>query len=91
MDKYQEALMNLDLFCSNHVKGRTNGFRFPRDLAILQELVDKEKSRKPITHTQEGVYAIPLCPKCKKPLNEHKDKPNYCSNCGRKLDWSDEK
>lgn len=46
MDKYQEALMNLDMFCTNHVKGRMNGFRFPRDIATLQELVDKEIARK---------------------------------------------
>ena len=82
MNEYQEALDELSL----DVKGLEEN----ELIKTLQELVDKEKSRKPITHTQEGVYAIPLCPKCKKPLNEHKDKPNYCSNCGQHIDWSDE-
>lgn len=42
--------------------------------------------QKPI---EDGYYDLPcVCPSCGMDLG--KNKPNYCSHCGQRLDWSDE-
>ena len=84
MNKYQEALNYLDFYCS---------VRHTEQQDLLQELVDRETPRKPdeIEHQHFD------CNKCKGsifPLGEskswHKIFSPYHSQCGQKLDWSDE-
>ena len=42
--------------------------------------------QKPI---EDGYYDLPcVCPSCCVYLG--KNKPNYCSHCGQRIDWSDE-
>lgn len=58
-------------------------------IEYLFELIDKETPMKPII--ESGMFEV--CKNCGEQghrcidfINEH----NYCSNCGQKIDWSDE-
>lgn len=74
-----------------------------QDIAILQELIDKETPKKPIEkiisydYDEQGTFKnkIIQCPNCEFELyNEYECIDytfNYCPNCGQKIDWSDEK
>lgn len=88
MNKYQEAL--------NVVKGCID-IRCDEEIAIVQELVDKETpmkiniGKKDYSSLSKGVYDI-CCPCCEELLgftNQNIIIP-YCPFCGQKLDWSDE-
>jgi hypothetical protein len=75
------------------------------DCDILQELIDKETPKKPIKkvlidpydYDEQGVFKNKIfqCPNCKNTLVDEYEcidysGQNYCSNCGQRLDWSDE-
>lgn len=96
-NKYQEALDNVKIAPS--FMGGNDEYRrhldssvpFLKDIAILQELVDKE------TPMKVGKPYIDDCPKCGKFMIDtcEYDLYNipfikYCPHCGQKLDWSDE-
>lgn len=109
MNKYQAALNNVKIAPS--FMGGNDEYRrhldssvpFLKDIAILQELVDKETPMKPIAnklpyevHDGEIVtkYYEYNCPKCnvvltKKWRHVYIRADKYCPNCGQKLDWSD--
>lgn len=81
MNKYQEALNNVKRVYveSNHYD--------EEDIRLLQELVDKETTKK---FKKIMDYSV-ACPNC----GHHLDKlygrnEDYCSRCGQKLDWSKE-
>ena len=78
MDKYQVALNNVKRVYveSEHYD--------EEDIAILQELVDKETPMKPI---RKGKLNSLYCPKCDRPLMF--EGTICCDKCGQKLDWSD--
>jgi hypothetical protein len=90
MNKYQEAL--------NDVINNHKGFKVKNDsFWLLQELVDKETPKKVEKDMvleecdfSFNVYKkiIPICPSCKH-IFLRKGQP-YCSECGQKLDWSEE-
>ena len=55
--------------------------------------VEKQKAKKPPVVNRPSIFVkVPVCPNCSTP--EHYQslygKTKYCSNCGQKLDWSDE-
>lgn len=88
MSKYQEALKRL----------RTNEYLTSREQRkyynLLQELVDKEKGRKPIYKNDGYGMRYYFCESCNEriPLlvnciDQHKYP--YCPYCGQKLDWGD--
>lgn len=54
---------------------------------IEQELIDRETPRKPLWDNNGYIK----CNTCKLSLVSTNDQLiNYCSNCGQKIDWSDE-
>ena len=62
-------------------------------LEECQAAVEKQKAKKPPVVNRPSIFAkVPVCPNCSTP--EHYQplygKTKYCSNCGQKLDWSDE-
>lgn len=77
-NEYQKALNNLLLTA-----------RKTKDVNIIQELVDKETPIKPIV-----TIVFPLCPMCHKESVRSNDygsiKYNRCTECGQKIDWSEE-
>ena len=96
MNKYQESINNVKRVYveSEHYD--------EEDIAILQELVDKEKPMKPIVYNTNQYK----CPKCSKQIKGKKMIYNmetkrfdikskikvekvYCPYCSQKLDWSD--
>ena len=89
MNKYQEALNNIKTapsFMGGNVRYTTaleSSIPFLEDIAILQELVDKET---PMTPPLKWEYAKPQT-RCKCSAGVEKYH-NYCWNCGQKLDWS---
>lgn len=89
-DKYQEALDNFKNL--SHIRNADritiNIALLEKDSATLQELVDKETPKK-ITIVEGIDNAMYFCPECGSYLCEE-PKLNYCSNCGQKLDWSEE-
>lgn len=104
-NKYQEALDNLvhckSITRCKECKHK-NLCTMERDSKILQELVEKETPKKLTTKKSDflssrtgeklGEYILPFryCPKCDKCVNpNYCDIPNYCHNCGQKLDWSE--
>jgi uncharacterized Zn ribbon protein len=60
------------------------------DIGLIIEALEKQKEKKVIDITpffsDTGVYR---CPKCKDIYTFKQGKPNYCSECGQKLDWSE--
>lgn len=55
--------------------------------------VEKKRAKKPPVVNRPSIFVkVPVCPNCSTP--EHYQplygKTKYCSNCGQKLDWSDE-
>ena len=55
--------------------------------------VEKQKAKKPPVVNRPSIFVkVPVCPNCS--TQEHYQqlygKTKYCSNCGQKLDWSDE-
>ena len=108
MSKYQEVLDNIKKapsFMGGNVKYNSNiqsSIPFLEDIAILQELVDKEKPMKAILYNINQF----LCPRCKKQIKGQKMLYNdatkkfdikckikcekiYCPYCGQRLDWSE--
>lgn len=54
---------------------------------IVLEAVSKQKSEKPIYANDDNDY--PICPRYTNelPNDDFFGLPNYCENCGQKLDW----
>jgi hypothetical protein len=50
---------------------------------VLQEVIEKNKAKKPTNLIYESLYD---CPNCKGFLSQ---KYKYCHKCGQLLDWSD--
>lgn len=55
--------------------------------------MEKQKAKKPPVVNRPSIFVkVPVCPNCS--TQEHYQqlygKTKYCSNCGQKLDWSDE-
>lgn len=93
MSKYKEALERIKKHCP------TLFAEVVKDLAILQELVNKETPKKPY-YEGDGyadgvmVYDVARCPNCDNVFEEYENNgwgENYCHNCGQRLDWSDSK
>ena len=77
MNKYQEAL-------SNYFKAKQNfDNEMYKSMELLEELVDRAT---PIKPEGFGGFGYDKCPVCNARVTN-----NYCSHCGQKLDWSDEK
>ena len=58
-----------------------------------REAVEKQKAKKPPVVNRPSIFVkVPVCPNCS--TQEHYQplygKTKYCSNCGQKLDWSEE-
>ena len=61
------------------------------DVAI--QALEKQIPKKPPVVNRPSIFIkVPVCPNCS--TSEHYQplygKTKYCSNCGQKLDWSDE-
>lgn len=62
---------------------------------IIQPVIDRSKSRKPVMIADERfnaeVSSHLCCPTCKQPIvnvcSSRTYKPQYCHYCGQKLDW----
>ena len=79
MNKYQEALNFLDWHCEvAHTEQQD----------LLQELVDKETPMKLLKSQFDGYRECSNCESIVVSTNHVL--PKYCSNCGQKIDWSDD-
>ena len=89
-NKYQKALENLKQFNKHSFPVASLHPWFQTQLDSLQELVDKETPMKPDGCEYEwrhGAYGW-ICPRCLRDVISSTT-PNYCPNCGQKIDWSD--
>lgn len=63
---------------------------YDEEVQMCINALEKQKEKKVIDITpffsDTGVYR---CPKCKDIYTFKQGKPNYCSECGQKLDWSE--
>lgn len=95
---YQEALDYMKR--ANHFFEGLNplsSVRSSTHIHNIQELVDKVKPQEPRCYwdNDNDLYKYD-CPNCYKQLTKHSEstklskikKPNFCSNCGCKIDWS---
>ena len=78
---------NLDGKASDDVKELE--FDFDRAINALEKQIPKKP---PVVNRPSIFIKVPVCPNCStseyyQPLY---GKTKYCSNCGQKLDWSDE-
>lgn len=82
MSEYQEPLHTLLRFAQNDPDVK---WVLIHEYNLLQELVDKEIPTKPnfneFSHTECSICNVEL-------YKSNGDR--YCSNCGQKIDWSDE-
>ena len=86
MNKYQKALDNFWLAINCNAIPFDDVMKY--DLAILQELVDKETPMKRKKIYDELLFSsYSICPKCNSKVSPI---CCYCENCGQKLDWSDD-
>lgn len=89
MNKYQEALNKIktefwEWYGWDHCEEETN---------TLQELVDKETPKKVVEKEimcwlNDKPHYYAKCPNCNSAVKNNGI--IYCSQCGQKLDWSDE-
>ena len=109
MSKYQVALDNVKIAPSfmggndEYRRHLNSSVPFLKDIAILQELVDKETPMKAIVYNINQFK----CPRCKKQIKgrlmlynmetrkrdikcKTKVEKIYCPYCSQKLDWGDE-
>lgn len=67
-------------------------WNYPLDYAVAMEMgieaLKKEIPMKPIEYDSEFLH-FGDCPCCQKSINDYDDWKT-CSNCGQKLDWSDD-
>lgn len=103
MNKYEKALADVanetvDRLADGYYQPKTVEHFHSEAIDILRELVEKATPKKIITDgssysTCDKVQYI--CPNCKKIMLRavcaRVTKPNYCYNCGQKIDWSDKK
>lgn len=85
MNKYQEALVQTQKWLNS--EGINYGASYEHTL--LKELVDRATPElvKVEIHKYEGEEeTINLCPKCKLMVEFM---TNFCSHCGKELEWSD--
>ena len=88
MNKYTESYQRLTnrIYKNDHIED------VYKDLEILGELVDRATEVEPFKES----LADYMCPMCGAglsfdALNDPIEyAPNFCSNCGKKLDWSKE-
>ena len=62
-------------------------------LGMAIKALEKQIPKKPPVVNRPSIFVkVPVCPNCS--TQEHYQqlygKTKYCSNCGQKLDWSDE-
>lgn len=99
-NKYRKALDNLELSLKRYTLYELSEQDY-ENLAIIQELVDKETSTsmKPVYKFIKEPYEHRwYCPKCNEiirtityqDVEEDTGKLNYCPECGTHIDWSDE-
>lgn len=96
MNKYRQALLNLDCeiraINSVYVYSKQN----EKDIKLLAELVKKEIPKKPY-YDGDGyddgseICDTWCCPNCGQTfvIEDDADKCNYCPNCGQKIDFGD--
>ena len=94
MNKYQEALSSILFTLHLRVKPKILGNCEDENLEVLQELVDRATPQK-VIFTEHDITTLTdqfriitrwnNCPVCSANV-----KGNYCHNCGKKLDWSEE-
>lgn len=90
MNKYQEALERL------RILERAKNLRYQNQVApqvdcdVLQELVDRATSKKPMPSKRKINY-IPVykCPNCNDEFSG-KGLSKHCYHCGQAFDWSEE-
>lgn len=100
MNKYQEAYENVKRACTVPFLGRKPIDICGLSLDSLKKLVDKETPKKPnVDYVIDDTYCF--CPVCgniiieKRMLNTvnsdlFKKSNSFCSECGQKIDWSEE-
>lgn len=83
--EYQEAVKELKYFVHSELDGTRMLDEYLKYCDTLQELVDKEKPKKPV-YSGRPADTQQYCPVCHSRVANIK----YCWSCGQKLDWSDE-
>lgn len=101
-NKYQEALDRTkkvyEVIC-DELRSKELANKMNDDVEVLQELVDKTKSQKPIISYPMGDCYY-TCPCCGNLLIEKRivispsgknliKNLSYCNRCGREMNWSD--
>jgi rRNA maturation endonuclease Nob1 len=69
-------------------------WNYPMDYAVAFDEANKALQKQVPTKPVKKSFIIPydgidVCANCKKPLPNKSH--NYCSNCGQRIDWSEEK
>ena len=64
--------------------------KWAKDSMDIAEVLERDEARKPV----KGHWAITeadelICPTCHQHFRTIFGKPNFCSGCGQRLDWSE--
>lgn len=99
-NKYQEAFNNIVV--EAELMAERCGHKLEKDIKLVQELVDKETSKKPLEQGNQlswiekllGVQKTYTCPHCYnsclvKYAPNGRNINSHCYDCGGVLDWSE--
>lgn len=98
MNKYEEALTKIkESIKSFHIRCNSEVPKIEKErFELLQELVDKEKPKKP-RYEGDGydrrgiiIYDTWICPNCGKSYEVDFEEYERCPHCGQLIDWSKE-
>lgn len=81
LENIKDALVQLPIsIVGNHAIASTP------QIKIIAELVERDKPKK-LNRETTVWFQIIKCPNCKDIFKSDNGEPNFCQNCGQRLDW----
>lgn len=84
-----DAVKDMSTSPENKSDDIETAINFEKLMGIIGKAMKKADPKKPVPFTKLRYTRLYLCPECKE-LMAGKGIQNYCSNCGQKLDWTED-
>ena len=77
---YEESVPDIHFYDANILTLET--------ISICIEFLEKQKELKPVEWDDNTGHNI-VCSVCRNDISGWEEYPNYCPNCGQRIDWSE--